>query len=83
MHTQSHKTEEFQLIKFLTVSTIKMAKIQIKKIKSSIGATKRQKNTLQALGLGKMNSVVEHEDNKPIMGMVGKVSHLVSVERVK
>jgi large subunit ribosomal protein L30 len=60
-----------------------MAKIHIKKIKSSIGATKRQKNTLQALGLRKMNSVVEQEDNNQIMGMVEKVSHLVSVERVK
>jgi large subunit ribosomal protein L30 len=60
-----------------------MAKIKVKQTKSKIGSTQRQKNTLQALGLRKMNSVVEHEENNQILGMIEKVSHLVSVERVK
>ncbi len=60
-----------------------MAKIRVKQTKSKIGSTQRQKNTLQALGLRKMNSVVEHEENNQILGMIEKVSHLVSVERVK
>jgi large subunit ribosomal protein L30 len=60
-----------------------MAKISIKQTKSKIGSTQRQKNTLQALGLRKMNSVVVHEENNQIKGMISKVSHLVTVERVK
>jgi large subunit ribosomal protein L30 len=60
-----------------------MAKIRVKQTKSKIGSTQRQKDTLQALGLRKMNSVVEHEENNQIKGMIEKVSHLVSVERVK
>jgi len=58
-----------------------MAKIIIKQTKSKIGATKRQKDVLQALGLRKMNSVVEHEENNQIKGMVEKVAHLITVER--
>lgn len=60
-----------------------MAKIRVKQTKSKIGSTQRQKDTLQALGLRKMNNVVEHEENNQILGMIEKVSHLVSVERVK
>ena len=57
-----------------------MATIKIKQIKSRIGAPKDQKRTLDALGLKKMNRVVEHEDNPAIRGMVNKVKHLVSIE---
>lgn len=57
-----------------------MAKIKITQVKSRIGASQRQKNTLDALGLRKLNQTVEHEDTPPILGMVGKISHLVSVE---
>ena len=39
----------------------------------------RQKRTLDALGLKKMNKVVEHEATPAILGMVEKVKHLVSV----
>jgi large subunit ribosomal protein L30 len=60
-----------------------MAIIRIKQTKSKIGSTQRQKDTLQALGLRKMNAIVEHEDNKQIMGMIQKVAHLVTVEKVK
>lgn len=60
-----------------------MAKIRITKTKSSIGSTVRQKATLTALGLGKMNSVAEHNETEQIKGMVRKVLHLVSVEKIK
>ena len=56
-----------------------MAKIKVKQIKSRIGAPKDQKRTLDALGLTKMNKVVEHEATPSIMGMINKVKHLVVV----
>lgn len=58
-----------------------MAKLKIKQVKSKIGSTKRQKLTLEALGLRKMNAVVEHEATAQILGMVRKVNHLVTVEK--
>ena len=59
-----------------------MAKIKVKKVKSAIKRTLRQKRTLEALGLRKIGQVVEHEDTPNILGMVNKVKHLVSVETV-
>ncbi|MBF6627812.1 MAG: 50S ribosomal protein L30 [Proteiniphilum sp.] len=56
-----------------------MAKIKIKQTRSRIGAPKDQKLTLDALGLTKMNRVVEHEDNPSIRGLINKVHHLVTV----
>jgi len=56
-----------------------MAKIKVQLVKSPIGYSKDQKATVQALGLKKMNSVAEHEDNACIRGMIKKVSHLVKV----
>ncbi len=60
-----------------------MAKIQITQIRSRIGSNKRQKSTLDALGLIKLNKKVEHEDTPQILGMIKKVSHLVKVEETK
>ena len=60
-----------------------MATIKIKKVKSAIKRTKRQKDTLLALGLRKIGQVVEHEATPNIIGMVKKVEHLVSVEETK
>ncbi|MEG1544751.1 MAG: 50S ribosomal protein L30, partial [Tannerellaceae bacterium] len=51
-----------------------------KQVKSRIKCPKDQKRTLDALGLRKMNRVVEHEACPAILGMVAKVRHLVSVE---
>ena len=59
-----------------------MAKIKITQIKSKIGSNKRQKATLEALGIKKMNQTVEKEATDQILGMVNKVSHLVKVEEV-
>ena len=60
-----------------------MAKIKVTQVKSQIGRLKNQKRTLEALGLRKINQVVEHEANPAILGMVNTVKHLVSVEEVK
>ena len=57
-----------------------MATIKIRQIKSRIGASKVETRTLDALGLRKMNRVVEHEDNAAIRGMIRTVNHLVRVE---
>ncbi|MBF8150389.1 50S ribosomal protein L30 [Winogradskyella sp. F6397] len=57
-----------------------MAKIKVKKVKSAINRTKRQKLILEALGLKKIGQVVEHDATSSILGMVKKVEHLVSVE---
>ena len=56
-----------------------MATIKVKQVKSRIGAPIDQKRTLDALGLRKMNKVVEHEANPSILGMINKVKHLVAV----
>ncbi|MFN4234015.1 MAG: 50S ribosomal protein L30 [Bacteroidia bacterium] len=56
-----------------------MAKIVIKQIKSGIDRPKRQKDTLVALGLRKLNHTVEHEATPQILGMIEKVKHLVQV----
>ena len=59
-----------------------MAKIKVTQVKSIIDRSERQKKTMQALGLRKMNQTVEHEDTPAILGMVEKVKHLVKVETV-
>ena len=56
-----------------------MATIKIQQVRSTIKCTKNQKLTMQALGLKKMNHIVEHEATPAIMGMVEKVKHLVKV----
>ena len=56
-----------------------MAKIKIQQVRSRIRFPKTQKATLDALGLRKMNAVVEHEATPAILGMVAKVKHLVKV----
>jgi large subunit ribosomal protein L30 len=59
-----------------------MAILRIKQIRSKIGSTSRQKATLEALGLRKINGIVEHEETPQIVGMVKKVHHLVSCEKL-
>jgi len=56
-----------------------MAKIKIKQVRSRIGRPKDQKRTLDALGLRKINAVVEHEATPQILGMVAKIKHLTTV----
>jgi large subunit ribosomal protein L30 len=59
-----------------------MKKIKITLIKSPIDRSERQKLTVQALGLNKMNSTKEVEATPQILGMVNKVSHLLKVEEL-
>jgi large subunit ribosomal protein L30 len=59
-----------------------MAKIKITQIKSVIDRSERQKKTIEALGLRKINQSVEVEATPAIIGMVRKVNHLVAVENI-
>jgi large subunit ribosomal protein L30 len=54
--------------------------LKITLVKSPIGYSKRQKGTVSALGLKKINQTVEHDDTPVIRGMIFKISHLVQVE---
>jgi large subunit ribosomal protein L30 len=57
-----------------------MAKVKITQIKSKIGSTKRQRATLETLGLRRINHSVERENTPEVMGMVEKVRHLVKID---
>lgn len=57
-----------------------MKKIKVTMIKSMIGRTQRQRNTLQGLGLKKIGQSRVHNANPQIMGMINKVSFLLKVE---
>jgi large subunit ribosomal protein L30 len=56
-----------------------MATIKLKQTKSGINRPERQKRTLRALGFRKMNQIVEKEATPQILGMLAKVTHLVTV----
>ena len=61
-----------------------MAKmLRIMLVRSPIGYSIRQKKTVRALGLRKLNQVVEHPDNPAMRGMCNKISHLLRVEEVE
>lgn len=57
-----------------------MGKVVITQIRSAIGKPKRQKDTIVALGLKKLNSPIEKEATPQVMGMINKVKHLLKVE---
>lgn len=59
-----------------------MKKIKIKQVKSGIDRPERQKLTLKALGLNKLNATIEVEATPQILGMVKKVNHLITVEEI-
>ncbi len=56
-----------------------MKKITITQKKSTIGALARQKRTMEALGLRKINQTVQHELTPSIQGMVRCVEHLITI----
>jgi len=60
-----------------------MARIKVTQVRSKIRRPQDQKRTLEALGLHKIDQVVEHDATPTILGMVNKVKHLVSVEEIK
>jgi large subunit ribosomal protein L30 len=57
-------------------------RVKVTQIKSGIGRTLRQKQTLASLGLNKISQNREHELTPQIQGMIAKVSHLVKVEEI-
>lgn len=57
-------------------------KLRITWVKSSIGYSRQQKGTIRALGLRRLGDVVEQANTPVIQGMVGKVSHLLQVEKI-
>jgi large subunit ribosomal protein L30 len=57
-------------------------KLRITLVKSVIGNSRRQKDTVKALGLRRVNESVVQEDNPVIRGMVDKVNHLIEVEEL-
>jgi large subunit ribosomal protein L30 len=59
-----------------------MEKLRITAVKSVIDRSQRQKDTVRALGLRKMNHTVEVEATPQVMGMIEKVKHLLKVEKV-
>ena len=59
-----------------------MSKIKVTQIKSAIDRAERQKRTIRALGITKLNVPVVKEDTPQILGMVAKVKHLVTVEKI-
>ena len=60
-----------------------MAKLKITQIRSTIDRILPQKRTIEALGLGKINKTVIHNDTPQIRGMINAVSHLIKVENSK
>ncbi len=59
-----------------------MAKLLVTQRRSKIGIKPKQRGTLRALGLKRINHTVEHEDRPEIRGMLARVPHLVTVEEV-
>lgn len=56
-----------------------MSEINVKLVKSTIGAIPKHKKTVQALGLKKLGQVKVHQDNAQIRGMIKQVEHLVKI----
>jgi len=59
-----------------------MSKVRITQVKSVIDQSKRQKATMEALGLKKISQSREHDLSPQIQGMIKKVAHLVKVEEL-
>ena len=55
--------------------------LKIRQIKSPIGYKRKAKSTLTALGLKKINQVVEHNATPQIRGMLSVVNYLVRIEK--
>jgi large subunit ribosomal protein L30 len=57
-----------------------LAKLVVTWVKSGIGFSRDQRNTIRSLGLHRLNQTVEHDDSPSMRGMLLKVRHLVKVE---
>jgi large subunit ribosomal protein L30 len=60
-----------------------MARLKVTQLRSEIGGTSKQRDTLRSLGLKRRHDVVVKEDRPEIRGMIAAVTHLVSVEEVE
>mgnify|MGYP000255707635 CR=1 FL=1 len=60
----------------------KLKKVFITQVKSTISQTQRQKRTITALGLGKIDRTVEKELSPQVEGMIKKVNHLIKVKEI-
>ena len=60
-----------------------MSKLRITQVRSAINRPERQKRTLVALGIKKLNQIKEHEATPQVLGMIDKVKHLLKVEEIK
>ena len=56
-----------------------MAKLVITQVKSGVGASRKQHETLKTLGLGKIGRSTERDDHPTVRGLVHSVQHLVEV----
>ena len=59
-----------------------MAVLRVTQVRSKIGIKPKQRGTLRALGLRRIDHTVEHADKPEIRGMLARVPHLVRVEEV-
>ena len=59
-----------------------MAVLRVTQVKSTIGTKPKQRGTIRALGLKRINHTVELPDRPEIRGMIARVPHLVIVEEV-
>jgi large subunit ribosomal protein L30 len=59
-----------------------MARLKVTQLRSGIGGTSKQRDTLRSLGLKRRHDVVVKEDRPEIRGMIAAVTHLVTVEEV-
>lgn len=57
-------------------------KLKITLKRSTIDYCKKQKLTVEALGLKRLHHTVIHNETPQILGMIKKVSHLVEVEKI-
>ena len=57
--------------------------LRVTYVKSAIGYNVKQKQTIEALGLRRLQQVITHPDTPAVRGMINKVSHLVRVEEVE
>lgn len=60
-----------------------MSKVRITQVRSAINRPKRQKRTLEALGMKKLHQTREIEASPQVLGMIDKVKHLLKVEEIK
>jgi large subunit ribosomal protein L30 len=59
-----------------------MSTLRITQVRSTIGCPPKQRGTVRALGLRRIDHTVEHEDKPEVRGMIARVPHLVRVEEV-